>query len=180
MAEPGLLLRKCPTGALIQLAGWRDDFASAAQPILGRLGFAGIGDFTHAQAAGEALCFRIAPERLLLRLASPAAWQAVADAVDPALTPFLDLSHARTVFRIEGADAAHLLARLLPIDFGDDSFGLDRFVQSSIHSVAVLVHRRADSGAVRVFELHVPSTFAASIREFIAESATPFGCRVEE
>jgi len=83
--KPQVTLSQPAMGALIQLAGWRDSFESAATPILQRLGFAGIGDFGRAQVAGDALCFRVAPERVLLRMSSLVAWDAIVSGVDPAL-----------------------------------------------------------------------------------------------
>lgn len=108
------------------------------------------------------------------------AWDAAAPGIDPALTPDLDLSHSRTVIRVARADAADLLARGLPIDLNDDVLGPDRLVQSSIHSIAVLVHRRAGQGHAPVFEFHVPRSCAVAIWKFLTESAAPFDYRVVE
>lgn len=176
--EPSLVLSEQPLGTLVQISGWRDSFAGAAGAVLQRLGFAGVGEFDRAQATTAGVAFRIAPERVLVRLASSASWQAVPDGIDPALTPVLDLSHARTVVAVAGADVPALLARLLPIDFDDRAFPPGHFVQSGIHGVAVLVYRPATSGAGG-FEIYLPRSYAASIWDLIAESAAPFGYRVD-
>ena len=176
--EPSLVLSEQPLGTLMQISGWRDSFAGAAGAVLQRLGFADVGEFDRAQAATAGVAFRIAPERVLLRLASPASWQAVAAGIDPVLTPVLDLSHARTLVAIAGADTPALLARLLPIDFDDRTFPPGHFAQSGIHGVAVLVHRPATSGAGG-FEIYLPRSYAASLWDLIAESAAPFGYRVD-
>jgi sarcosine oxidase subunit gamma len=175
-ADPPVTLSECPTGMLVQIAGWRDAFEATATPLMLRLGFAGIGDFASAQTAGEATAFRIAPERVLLRLPSPDAWRSVASSIDQAVTPTLDLSHARTIVRVSGPEAPNLLARLLPIDVDDEAFGPDRFAQSGLHSVAVLVHRRRHAGPR--FDLYIPSSYAVSVWELIADTAAPFGYRV--
>jgi heterotetrameric sarcosine oxidase gamma subunit len=175
--EPSLVLYERPLGTLIQLAGWRDSFEAAAGAVLQRLGFAGVGNFERAQTAAAGVAFRIAPERLLVRLASPAPWQAVAAGIDPALTPVLDLSHSRTLIAVVGADAPALLARLLPIDFDDTAFPPAHFIQSAIHSVAVLVHRPAAPEAAG-FEITLPRCFAVALWSVLTESAAPFGYRV--
>jgi len=173
---PSLVLSEQPLGTLIQLSGWRDSFEDAAGSVLHRLGFPGPGGFAAAQGTAAGLAFRIAPERMLLRLASPVAWAAVAADIDPALTPVLDLSHSRCLLAIVGADAPALLARLLPIDFDDASFPPGHFVQSAIHSVAVLVHRPAAPGAA--FAVYLPRSYAVAVWSVLAESAAPFGYRV--
>jgi sarcosine oxidase subunit gamma len=176
-AEPEkLILSERPVGVLMQVGGWRDSFASVAAPLLQRLGFAGIGDFAMAQKAGEVIAFRIAPERVLLNFPSPAAWEAVAAHIDQAVTPTLDLSHARTVVRVTGPSAAGLLARLVPIDFDDTAFGPDRFVQSTLHSVGILVHRRAQSAPC--FDLYMPSSYAVTAWEMVTHNAASFGYEV--
>lgn len=172
--DPGVVLTERPLGTLVQIAGWRDSFESAAGAVLQRLGFRGVGDFDCAQVAGDALAFRCAPERVLLRFASPAAWAAIFAGIDQALTPVLDLSHSRTVLSLTGAKVADLLARVLPIDCDDAEFPVDRFVQSALHSVGVLVHRRAGG-----FEISVPRSFAVAIWEVLTENAEPFGYRVD-
>jgi len=175
--ELPLVLSEQPLGTLIQLSGWPDNFEQAATPVLQRLGFAGLGDFNHAQAAGGLLAFRIAPERVLLRLASSVGLESLGEA---AQTPALDLSHSRTVLRVAGAAAADLLARGLPIDLGAAVFPAGRFVQSGIHSIGVMVHRLADDNGAPVFEIYVPRSYAVTIWEFLTESAVPFGYRISK
>ena len=177
-ADGQLILCERPVGALMQLSGWRDSFESAAGRLLARLGFDGIGGFDHAQASDKAVAFRTAPERVLLRLTSASDWAAIARDVDAALTPVLDLSHSRTLVRVAGAAAPDLMARLMPIDLDADVFTPGRFVQSGIHSTAVLAHRADEPGGAPVFDLYMPRSFAASLWDFITETALPFGFRV--
>jgi heterotetrameric sarcosine oxidase gamma subunit len=174
---PSLVFAERPLGTLIQLSGWPDSFQDAAGAVLARLGFAGPGGFAAAQETAAGIAFRIAPERMLLRLASPVAWTAAAVDIDPALTPVLDLSHSRGLLAIVGADAPSLLARLLPIDFDTASFPPGHFVQSAIHSVAVLVHRPV--APVAAFAVYLPRSYAATVWSVLAESAAPFGYRVD-
>lgn len=174
-----LVLSERPSAVLIQLSGWRDSFADAALPLMARLGLDGIGTFDRAQASDKAVAFRIAPERVLLRLTSAADLPAVERDLDPAQTPLLDLSHSRTVLHAAGAAAPDLLARLLPIDFHPQAFGPGRFVQSGIHGAGVLVHRGADEAGAPAFDIYMPRSFAASLWGFITQTALPLGYRVD-
>lgn len=174
-----LVLSERPLGVLMQLAGWRDSFESAMRPLLAALGLDGIGSFDRAQASINALAFRIAPERVLLRLASASDWASIEREVDPAQVPFLDLSHSRTVLRVAGTAVPDLLARLMPIDFDARVFRPGCFVQSGIHTASVLAHRRDDEGGAPVFELYLPRSFAVSLWDFITQTAMPLGYRVD-
>lgn len=171
-------LTAVPLGALFQIAGWPDSFAARAGAVLGTLGFAGVGDYGTVQRVPGALAFRIAPERVLVRLADAGAWHAAVAGADPAETPSLDLSHSRTIIRVAGPAAAELLARLVPIDLHVEVFPRDRCAQTGLHGVPVLLHRGDDGPVPPAYDLYVPYTWAGSVWEVVAEGATPFGCRV--
>lgn len=173
-----LTLGERALGALFQIAGWPGGFEAAAGPVLTALGFGDVGAYGVAQDAGEAVAFRIAPERVLVRLPTRAPWDAATAGIDGAACPSVDLSHARTVIRIEGAAAADLLARLLPIDLHDTVFAPGRFAQTGLHAVPVLLHRRRDGAAGPAYDLYAPYTWAASIWAMVTECAAPFGYRV--
>ena len=129
-----------------------------------------------AQTAGEAQCFRIAPNRLLVRHPDPAVLIAASARLDPAKTPIVDLGHARTVIRVEGSAAEDLLARFASIDFAEGSFPAGAFAQTGIHKVLTLIHRSAP----QEFDLFVPVTWAATVWELLCENAAPFGYQVRE
>jgi heterotetrameric sarcosine oxidase gamma subunit len=178
LGAESVVIGERPVGALMQIAGWPDSFSEAAAAIMRRLGFAGVGDFAHAQSASERIAFRIAPERILLHLPSPSDW-AAAGPIDPTLTSILDLSHSRTLIAMRGAQVRDVLARVLPIDLHESEFGPGRFAQSAIHSVGVLVHCRSEGADGPVVEIYVPRSFAASVWDLLIETAAPFGYRVE-
>jgi sarcosine oxidase subunit gamma len=177
--EPQLVLSERPLGALMQIAGWRNSFENAVRPLMAHLGLGGIGRFDHAQRSRNALAFRIAPERVLLRLPTGAGWAELESMLDPMQTPFLDLSHSRTLVRVAGTKAPDLLARLMPIDFDERVFGPGHFVQSGIHTVSVLVHRQDDESGAPVFDIYMPRSFAVSLWAFITQTALPLGYHVE-
>ncbi|MCG8544997.1 MAG: hypothetical protein MJE12_12390 [Alphaproteobacteria bacterium] len=170
-----LILAESAPGALAQIAGW-DDFADAAAPALERLGFDGLGDYRMARQSGSATCFRIAPDKILLRHGDAASLSDALALLDDARAPALDLSHSRWLIRIEGPAAADLLARLAPVDFDTAAFAAGGFVQTAIHHVAVLIHRVGPE----TFEVYAPVTWAASLWHLICDTAAPFGYRVEE
>ena len=173
-----LTLGEMPLGALFQIAGWPQNFATKARTILGELGFVGIGDYATAQRAPGAIAFRIAPERILVRLFHPGAWGAVIAAADPVETPILDLGHSRTVMQIAGPAAKELLVRLLPLDLDEGVFTPNQFAQTGLHGVSVLLYRADDTPAALVYDLYVPYTWTRTVWDMLRECAAPFGYRV--
>ena len=169
-----LVLAESAPGALAQIAGW-DDFADAAAPALERLGFDGLGDYRSARQSGHATCFRIAPDKILLRHGDARDLSDALSHLDSARAPTLDLSHSRWLIRVEGPAAEDLLARLAPIDFDAAAFAAGGFAQTAIHRVAVLIYRPGPES----FEIYAPVTWAASLWRFICDTAAPFGYRVE-
>lgn len=173
-----LTLGEMPLGALFQISGWPQNFAIKAGDVLGALGFTGIGDHATAQRAPGAIAFRVAPERILVRLFRPSVGAAAIAAADPIETPILDLGHSRAVMRISGPANKELLARLLPIDLDEGVFVPDRFAQTGFHGVSILLHRVDDTPEGPVYDLYVPYTWARTVWEMVRECAAPFGYRV--
>ncbi len=170
-----LTLGEMPLGALFQITGWPQNFATKVCTILGVLGFTSIGDYATAQRAPGAIAFRIAPERILVRLFHPDAWGAVIAAADPVETPILDLGHSRTVMQIAGPAAKELLVRLLPLDLDEGVFTPNQFAQTELQGVSVLLYRADDTPEAPVYDLFVPYSWARTVWDMLRECAAPFG-----
>ena len=171
---PSLTLSEAAVGGLIQLAGWDDNFAGHIQPPLAELGLAGIGDYETAGASENATSFRIAPHRVLVRCADTALLERTFAGLDASAVAVLDLSHARAIISIAGPGAEALLARLGTLDFRAAHFAPGRFAQTSVHHTGILVHRPS----MTRFDIHVPSSFAVSLWDYVCVCARPFGYEV--
>ncbi len=157
---------------LVQVAGWAG-FEKAVLPVLAPLGLQSAGDYRHVQRQGDISCYRIAPDRLLLR---GIGLTAVMQASEEAGIMALDLGHARTVVRLDGEATADLLARLTSVDVRDVSFPVGAFAQCGIHHVGVLLERLDRQS----FRLMIPYTWSASLVSYLMDTALPFGISVEE
>lgn len=151
-------------GALFQVSGWPDSFAESAGGLMRSLGFAGLGDFRAAQSAGAdgAVSFRVAPERILVHLPDGAVFRRAAAGLDLSLSPVLELTGSRRIFRI--GDAA-ILPRLAAVDFSAGEFPVGAFAQAECLGTGMLFHRAAESA----FDAYVPRSWAESFREFAEE-----------
>lgn len=163
-----------PSGALVigarvpdtlwQMAGWAA-FESRAAAALHELGLPGIGGYREAQRAGAVTSWRIAPDRLLIEGAGDLG-RFHSDAL-----AVLDITHGRAVITLTGPPARDLLAQLTAVDVSAAALTPGGFRQLGIHGIGVLL---ACTGP-DAYELFVPSTWAASIRDLIAENAKPYG-----
>jgi len=177
-AVPSIVLSEQVLRTFFQISGWPVDFEKSAQPVLQELGFSRIGAVGQAQIVGDVTSFRIAPERILLRSADTTAWDYAKEVADANAISLLDLSHARTVVRLEGPEVKALLARLLSIDLHENEFTVNSFVLTGIHEVPVLLHRLENDAKTPLFDLFVPYTWAASIWHLICHASLPFGYQV--
>ena len=164
------ILSEQALGTLWQVAGWQD-FETAVEPILAALGFAGLGDHRSVRTSAGTECYRIAPDRLLLRCSDAGVLSAALDKALPGRIAALDLSHARIVIRVSGEATVDLMARLAPLDFADAAFPIDSFAQTGIHGVPVLIRRGSDDA----FDLLVPVTWAVSVWDWACLNAKTRG-----
>lgn len=177
-ASPPLTLSEQPLGALFQIAGWPGDFDDAVRPVLAEIWVSDTCQVGQVLEAGEHLVFRVAPERILVRTTDPGARDLVRDRADDEVLALLDLSHARTVFRIEGMASAELLARLASIDLCEDVFPVNSFALTAVHTVPVMLHRVPGDTMGPCYDLFVPYSWAASLWDLVCHTALPFGYEI--
>ncbi len=89
----------------------------------------------------------------------------------------LDLSHGRTMIRIEGPAAADLLARFVSIDLRDATFPDGAHAATGAHHSQWSLIRRDGDGR-RGYDLLVGRSFARDIWEMLVIHARQFGAEV--
>jgi heterotetrameric sarcosine oxidase gamma subunit len=149
-------VREVPLGYLAQLAGW-ENFASSGDVLLRTLGLGLSEDYRKPWRGKDAVVWRIAPDRVLIRSDHPLAITSTPDLAA------LDLSQARVRLRLEGPGTAGLLARLVALDFSERSFPVGGFAQTGMHHVGVLIDRLGQ----HEFEILIPTTWAPSLVGFV-------------
>ncbi|WP_085033753.1 sarcosine oxidase subunit gamma [Ensifer aridi] len=145
-------------GYLTQLAGW-SDFDQIADVVLRKQALTLPIDCRSSSRRGLTTVWRIAPDRVLIRSDTLLSFETVEQLVA------LELSHSRVCVRLNGAGAASLLSRVVPLDFSEAAFPVGRFAQTAIHHVGVLIDRTGPDE----FDVLMPTTFGVSLQGFIAE-----------
>lgn len=168
-AGPGIRLSERRIASLWQVAAWPGRVAEAGRAAAVAAGAEAAPKPGQSAAGGAGTLLRTEPLKWLL-VAERALPRPAVEAADATL---LDLSHARTVLRIEGSAALDLLSRLVPLDLRPRSFPEGRVAASGLHHVGVMLHRRGPG-----FDLYLPRSFALSLFEHIAEAAAQFGAEI--
>lgn len=169
---PGVMLREIRDAGLWQISAWPETMDEVGKTLAGLIG---------ADAAPGPLQSAAGPKGTLMRVQPFVWWLTRADAatatlameIDTGQGTALDLSHSRTVIRIEGPCAQPLLNRGLPTDLRPENFPDGAFAGGAIHLVGVNLHHR-DGG----YDLYVPRGFAVTLWEFLTETAAQWGYQV--
>ncbi len=111
-----------------------------------------------------------------LLLVEPLKWWVLGSSpadIDAEVGTILDLSHARTVVRVSGIEAAAFLNRHLPLDLRESSFADGAVATTAIHHVSVTLWRDVSS-----FLLFLPRGYALSLWQGFVTSGEQFGLEV--
>jgi sarcosine oxidase subunit gamma len=168
-AGPGVRLSERRLASLWQIAAWPDRLAEVAEAAAEAAG-AAAAPAPGASAEGTTgTLFRTEALKWQLAGARPIAEPALPEGAGTVL----DLSHARTVIRVEGPATEALMARLAAVDLRERAFPEGAVAATGMHHVSVMLHRRAGG-----IEIHVFRSFALSLWEHIGEVAAQFGAEV--
>ena len=171
-AGPGVTLHEIRDAGLWQVSGWPGTMDDVGKRLAGIAGVdAAPGPLKSAKGAKGTL-IRVQPFVWWLTRAD-AATAAQAMEIDAEQGTSLDLSHSRTVIRIEGPRARDLLNRGMSTDLRPASFPEGAFTGGAIHLVSVNLHHH-DGG----YDLYMPRGFAVTLWEFLTETAAQWGYEV--
>ena len=172
--EPAIVLAEKPLGTLLQIAGW-EGFEKQCLELVSEIGLEDLGSYRTYQISGDVQCYRIAPDRILLRHLTSDVFTSLLSANDPEILATLDLSHSRCVISVKGPAVETLLAMVAPLDFSLSAFPVGNFAQTGIHHVSVLIRRNGPHS----FEIFAPVTWAASLWDYLRTNAAGVGYRIE-
>lgn len=166
----GTTLRDVTPASIIQVQAWPDSLPTVQTVLSEFLGMAppAIGS---AVGGDGAIMAAIAPGRFLLSSDAGDLAERLAAALTASDGAVTDLSHGRTVLRLEGAEAVGVLSACVAIDLDSALFPLQRVAQTAIHHIDVLVHRRSETS----FDLWVLRSFAEALAEWLLDARREAG-----
>jgi len=171
---PGVTLHEIRDAGLWQVSGWPETMDALGERLADIVGAEAAPGPLKSAAGAKGMLIRVQPFAWWLTRAD-AATASEAMAIDPEQGTALDLSHSRTVIRIEGPRARDLLNRGLSTDLRPALFPEGSFAGGAIHLVGVnLLHR------VGGFDLYIPRGFAVTLWEFLTETAAQWGYEVAD
>jgi heterotetrameric sarcosine oxidase gamma subunit len=173
-AGPGVTLREVRDAGLWQISGWPDTMDVVGDRLAGIVGADAAPGPLQSVTGANGTLLRVQPFVWWLTRADAAVAQQAME-IDADQGTSLDLSHSRTVIRIEGPSARDLLNRGLPTDLRPATFPDGAFVGGAIHLVGVNLHHRNGG-----YDLYVSRGFAVTLWEFLTETAAQWGYEVGE
>ena len=176
---PGIQLAERRGLAIIHLAGPGGDEAFRAA-VKGFLGCAMPVIPNTTATSGDRCLLWLAPTRWLVVSTGdgPADLVSGLSAALAGLSGAVtDVSSGRTVIRVTGRDARHLLAKGCPLDFHSSRFKPGDCAQSILGAVNVLLHATGDGAAI---DLYCARGFALSMWEWLTDAAGEFGTLIDD
>ena len=173
-SRAGIRLSPLPPGSTWQVACWPDSFAEVEGELASALG-------CNAPAPGRVSLARSDDpgERLLIRVEPLKWWVIGPDGADCPLAPApdmgaaLDMSHDQAGIAVEGAAAAELLKRLVPIDLRERAFPDLSWATTLAHHMITRVLRR-DRGTP-CYHVMVMRSYADDLHGLLAHHLAHFG-----
>jgi methylglutamate dehydrogenase subunit D len=166
--EPAFSMEERRGWSLIQIAGWQDSATAIEKDIAQVCGIPpppAVGDVA---VAGTISLIRVGPGRIWLIDEIGEVAARVAGAIDAAQGCVTPLGEGRRRFRLSGKRVPEVLRSLVALDLASPSCAPGRAALTMMHRVPVLLQRVADT----TFDLYVPTTFAASLEDWIGAAAT--------
>jgi heterotetrameric sarcosine oxidase gamma subunit len=170
----GVTLGELQPGSIVQVSAWptTSDGALAAIGAVSRL------TLTTAPGAGAASNdirgFGIGPNRWLLLAEAEGLADRLRSSIAAEIGSVTDLSHGRTVLRVEGPKAEWVLAKLFAIDFSPRAFPLEAGRATVHHDITAQIQR---TGPDR-FDLVVFRSFARAFWRTLGHAAEEVGYAV--
>jgi sarcosine oxidase subunit gamma len=171
----GVALSEVAPVAIVQVAAWPGAEKKVIDAIRKVTGLAVADGAGAGIAEGGRAAFGIAPGKFLVSDETDDLASRFAKAVTPAIGAVTDLSHGRTVIRIEGPDAGWVLAKLFAIDFALPAFPVGAGRSTAHHDVFAQIQR----SAAEQFDIYVFRSFARSFWKTLCDAAAEVGYEVQ-
>ena len=170
----GVALSEIAPASIVQVAAWAGAERKALDAIRKVTGLVVPDGAGSGAAEGAIAAFGFAPGKFLISDETDDLATRLAKLVTPATGTVTDLSHGRTVIRIEGPDAEWVLAKLFAIDFALPAFPDGAGRSTTHHDVFAQIQR----SSAEQFDIYVFRSFARSFWNTLCRAAAEVGYEV--
>ncbi|MFC3208004.1 sarcosine oxidase subunit gamma family protein [Aquamicrobium soli] len=170
-AGAGVALSEVQPDSVVQLAAWPGEEKKLIAAIAAVTGLSLPDGAGGGVAKGGKAAFGVAPGKFMAVSEDDDLAAAFADAVPAEMGTVTDLSHGRTVIRIEGSRAEWVLAKLFAIDFSPTAFPTGS-ARSTVHHEIFAQIQRSDA---EQFDLYVFRSFARSFWKVLCHACEEVG-----
>jgi len=155
--------------AILQVQAWPDSL-SAAQGVIGELLGSDVPALGHALATDAFVLAATGPGRFLIADQAGNLLERFQRTLPAGVGAVTELTHGRTILRLDGEAAAAVLAKCVAIDLDSAALPAGRLAQTMIHHIDVMLHRRSESS----FDLWVLRSFAEALAEWLLDAGMEF------
>lgn len=175
-AGNGVTLSELKPGTIIEAASWPGK-ADALAAAIGKATGLSLSPAPNSGAFkdGKAAAFNIAPGRFLVSGQDEKLAAKIENAIPMDVGTATDLSHGRTVLRIEGLKAEWVLAKLFALDFSLAAFPVPSGRATTHHDIFTQIHRTAEDR----FDLYVFRSFARAFWGTLRHAAGEVGYTIK-
>ena len=159
--------------SIAEVAAWRGSEDATLAAIASATGLTLAPGPGAGACSDTAAAFNIAPRRWLVTGNDAALVARLADSVGESGT-VTDLSHGRTIIRIEGKRSRWVLAKIFAVDLSEDRLEEANGLSTAHHDIFAQIQRVGPDA----FDIHVFRSFARSFWELLRRSAEEAGYRV--
>jgi len=170
----GVALSEPRPAAIVQLAAWPGEEKKLIEVIAKVTGLSLPDAAGGGAAAAARAAFGVAPGKFLVSGDTDDLAEAFSKAVTPSVGTVTDLSHGRSVIRIEGPEAEWVLAKLFAIDFSLGAFPPGAGRSTMHHDIFAQIQRSAPDQ----FDIYVFRSFARSFWNTLGHAAAEVGYEV--
>ena len=170
----GVALSEIAPASIVQLAAWPGQEGKLRDIIGSVMGLTIAEQPGSGSAEGAKAAFGIAPGKFLVSSDNDGLAAAFASALTPAIGTVTDLSHGRTVIRVEGPEAEWIMAKFFAIDFALSVFPVGAGRSTMHHDVFAQIQRSAPEQ----FDIYVFRSFARSFWKALCHGAAEVGYEV--
>lgn len=170
---PGVLLSERFGLSIAEVAAWSGAESKGRAAIKTATGLTLKVAPGSGTVKSQATAFNIAPARWMVSGEDADLVGKLSDAIadDGSVT---DISHGRTVLRIDGSESRWVLAKIFAVDFSEEAFARGDGLATAHHDILAQI-QRVDADA---FDIYVFRSFARSFWRLLRHSAEEVGYRV--